>query len=556
MRYQNKWLILAAAVFGLFMAMLDATIVTIAIPTIEQSLHSNIETVTWVLNSYSLAIAVLLIPAGRIADRWGRKKVFIAGLIIFSIFSLACGLAHDVNTLIALRAFQGVGAAIMMPVSLAIVVVAFPPQQRGAAVGIWGAVVAAAGAIGPTLGGVLTDYAGWEWIFFVNVPVGILGIIACSFLIPESREEGARKVDLPGVATLSISLFSLTLALVRGETVGWSTPFIVGLFATSAVFAVIFVIVESVVDDPIVNLRLFAVRTFSAANASMVILGMGFFGALFLYVQYLTVVQGYSAVRAGLALTPTPVTIMVVGPISGRLSDRFGARVFVFSGLAVLGLAMVLFSQLSAGEPYTHIFWRLIIAGIGAALAFSPLASAAMGSLGGRRQAVGSGVFNTSRQIGVTLGLAVLVAIFLGALHPRLANAETQANAAVQQSNLPSSVKQGIIQAVDTVVASAKSSAAATGEQQKFDLYSSVAQTAGQQVADANRQTLDQLSQKLTHLFAAATASGFDRTFIVAAIILWCGLVPAFFVRTKREAPEGASEAKTKGRVRSISGQG
>jgi EmrB/QacA subfamily drug resistance transporter len=530
MREPNKWLILGAAVFGLFMAILDATVVTIAVPTIEQSLKANIEMVTWVLNSYNLAIAVLLIPAGRVADRWGRKKVFIAGIIIFTVFSFACGIANNIDILIAFRTFQAVGAAIMVPVSLAIVVLAFPPEQRGAAVGIWGAVSAGAGAIGPTLGGVLTEYAGWEWIFFVNVPIGIAGVIACSFLIPESREEGARRVDPPGVAALSICLFALTLALVRGETVGWSSTFILALFATSAVFAVLFVIVESIVDDPIVNLRLFAVRTFTASNATMVILGLGFFGTLFLFVQWLTVVQGYSALKAGLALTPAPASIMAVGPFSGRLSDRFGSRPFAVSGMIVFGIAMWLFSQLSAGESYVHVFWRLIVAGIGAGLVFSPLASAAMGALGGGRQAVGSGVFNTSRQIGFTLGLAVLVAIFLGALHPRLAHAETEANQAVQQSNLPSQLKQAIVQGVDNAVQSASSSAVAEGQQQKFDLYSTVAQMAGPQVADANRQTLDQLSKELQSLFAGAADSSFDRTFIIAAIILWTGAIPALFI--------------------------
>ncbi len=531
----NKWLILIAAVFGLFMAILDATIVNVAIPTIEQSLNANIETVTWVLNSYNLAVAVFLIPAGRVANRWGRKRVFIAGLIIFSVFSLACGFAHHIDILIAFRTIQAVGAAIMVPVSLAIVVLAFPPQQRGAAVGIWGAVSAGAGAIGPTLGGVLTQYAGWEWIFFVNVPIGIVGVFACSILIPESREEGVRKFDYPGVATLSICLFSLTLALVRGETVGWSTAFILGLFATSAASAVLFVITESLVDDPIVELRVFTVRAFSAANATMIILGLGFFGTLFLFVQYLTVVQGYSVLRAGLALTPAPAAIMVVGPLSGRLSDRFGSQIFAVSGLAVFGIAMLLFSQLSAGESYTHIFWRLIVSGIGAGLAFSPLASAAMGALGGRRQGVGSGIFNTSRQIGFTIGLAVLVAVFLGALHPRLSNAETQANNMVQQSDLPDPIKQGIIQGVDNAVASAPSSAAASGEQQKFDLYDNVKQMAGQQAADANRSTLDRLSNQLQRLFAGAADSAFDRVFIVAAFILWAGVIPAFFVQRPRE---------------------
>jgi EmrB/QacA subfamily drug resistance transporter len=531
MRYRNKWLILGAAVFGLFMAILDASIVTIAVPTIEQALKTDIETVTWVLNSYNIVFAVLLIPAGRVADRFGRKKLFIAGIVIFTVFSLASGLAGHINVLIAARAFQAVGAAIMVPVSLAIVTVAFPPQQRGLAVGIWGAISGGAGAIGPTLGGLLTEYAGWEWIFFVNVPVGVLAVAACLYIIPESRDvEATHKIDYPGVAFLSVALFALTLALVRGETVGWSSLFITGLFATFAVFSVLFVLVERFVAYPLVDLRLMRSRVFSAANATVLLFGLGFFGALFLFVQYLTVVEGYAVLRAALAITPLPAAIIVVGPIAGRLSDRYGPRALLVSGVLIFGLAMFFFSRLGAGAPYPHIVWRLVLAGIGGGLCFPPLTSAAMGSVSSARQGVGAGVFNTSRQVGFTLGLAILVAVFLGALHPRLADAQTQATAAVQESDLPAPVKQGIVQGIASAVSSSMSEGAATGVQQKFDLYATVKQMAGVDVADANRVTLDQLSLRLQAIFAGAAASSFDRAFLVAAIILWAGAIPGYLV--------------------------
>jgi EmrB/QacA subfamily drug resistance transporter len=294
MRPRSYWFIVAAASFGFFMAILDTSIVTIAIPSIERSLKTNIDNITWVLNAYNLVFAVLLIPAGRVADRWGRKKLFIAGLIIFTVFSFACGLSHQIGFLIAARAFQAVGGAIMVPVSLAILVVAVPPQQRGAAIGIWGAINGIASAIGPTLGGILTQYVGWEWIFFINVPIGIIGVAACLYIIPESRDtEQSQKIDYPGVAFLTISLFTLTLALIRGETNGWSSPFILGLSAAFAITAVAFVLTELRVRDPLVDLRMLQQRTFGAANATMLLLGIGFFGSLFLGIQYLTVVEGY-----------------------------------------------------------------------------------------------------------------------------------------------------------------------------------------------------------------------------------------------------------------------
>ncbi len=543
MRPRSYWFIVAAASFGFFMAILDTSIVTIAIPTIERSLKTNIDNVTWVLNAYNLVFAVLLIPAGRVADRFGRKKLFIAGLVIFTVFSLACGFAHHIDLLIAARAFQAVGGAIMVPVSLAILVVAVPPEKRGAAIGIWGAINGIGSAIGPTLGGLLTQYLGWEWIFFINVPIGIIAVIACLYLIPESKDpEQSQKVDYPGVVFLFVSLFTLTLALIRGETNGWSSPFILGLFAAFAITSVLFIVTESFVTDPLVDLRMLRQRTFSVANATTLLFGIGFFGSLFLGIQYLTVVLGYSVLKAALAITPFPATLAVAAPISGRLSDRIGPRGVVPAGLFIFGLAMLFYSRLPAGATYPHILWRLALAGLGTGLAFPPLASAAMGVVFRGKQGVGAGVFNASRQIGFTVGLAVLVAVFLGALHPRLSNAQTQATTIVQQSNLPDPVKQGIIQGINNAVSSNSAEAAQGGEQQEFDLYSMVAQAAGQQVADANKATLDELSQQLQRIFAVAAAHSFDRAFLVGWLIVWLAagtalLMPSPPAAGRRVAP-------------------
>jgi MFS family permease len=372
---------------------------------------------------------------------------------------------------------------------------------------------------------------GWEWIFFINVPIGIIAVIACLYLIPESKDpEQSQKVDYPGVVFLSVSLFTLTLALIRGESSGWSSPFILSLFATFAITGVLFVVTESFVTDPLVDLRMLRQRTFSAANATTLLFGIGFFGSLFLGIQYLTVVLGYSVLKAAIAITPFPVTIAVAAPISGRLSDRFGPRGVVPAGLFIFGLAMFFYSRLPAGATYPHVFWRLALAGLGTGLAFPPLASAAMGVVFKGKQGVGAGVFNASRQVGFTLGLAVLVAVFLGALHPRLHNAEVQATAVVQQSDLPDALKQGIIQGIDNAVATSSGEAAQSGAQQKFQLYDNVEQMAGPQVADANRPTLDRLSQQLQSIFAEAAASSFDRSFIVAWLVVWLAAATAFLM--------------------------
>jgi EmrB/QacA subfamily drug resistance transporter len=531
MLVQHKWLVLGAAVFGLFMAILDASIVNIAIPTIQRDLDTEIETVSWVLNAYNLVFAVLLIPAGRLADRFGRKRLFLLGIGIFALCSLGAGLSGRIEVLIAWRAAQAIGAAIMVPVSLAIVTLVFPAHQRGLALGIWGAMAGVAGAVGPTLGGVLTEYVGWHWIFLINVPVGLVAVLAGLVIIRESRDpEAMPGIDLPGTAMLSISLFSLTLALIRGQEVGWSSPFITGLLATSAVSGVLFVVVESIVSHPIVDLRMLRDRTFSAASVMMLLFGLGFFGALFFVIQYLQVVEGYSTLKAAFAVTPFSASIMLTGPLAGRLTDRFGPRLLVIAGVLCFGGALFSASRLTGGVPYPQIAWRLVMAGVGAGLTFAPVTSAVMGSGAGGRAGVGAGVFNTARQVGFTLGLAILVAVFVGALPARMAEAQEQAATLVEQSELPAPVKQGIIEGMRSAPSEEMEQAVRSGTKPTFDLYEQVKQTVGPELADPLRPTLDELSRELQAVFAERTASAYDRSFLVGAIFVWAGVVPALLL--------------------------
>jgi len=545
MPVQGRWLVLGAAVFGLFMAVLDASIVNIAIPTIQRDLHTDIETVTWVLNAYNLVFAVLLIPAGRLADRFGRKRLFLIGIIIFSLCSLGAGLSQQIEVLIAWRAVQAIGSAIMVPVSLAIITLVFPAHQRGLALGIWGAMAGVAGAVGPTLGGILTEYVGWQWIFLVNVPVGLVAVLAGFAIIRESREPAAmHRIDLVGTALLSISLFTLTLALIRGQEVGWSSLFIIGLFATWAVSGALFVLVESIVSHPIVDLHMLRDRTFSAANVVILLFGLGFFGGLFFVIQYLTVVEGYSALKAAFAVTPFPACVMLVGPVAGRLTDRFGARPLVIAGILFFGAALFSASRLGGGEPYPQIAWRLVLAGIGAGLTFAPLTSAVMGTVQGGKAGVGAGVFNTARQVGFTLGLAILVAVFIAALPARVTVAQEQAVTLVEQSDLPALVKQGIIEGIESTRAEDLEEAARSGTKPTIDLYDRVKQAAGPEVADSLRPTLDGLSQELEAVFARSTAKAFNRAFLVAAIFVWVGVLPALLVGRPTTAGPGPVSRK------------
>ncbi|MGQ9571926.1 MAG: MFS transporter [Dehalococcoidia bacterium] len=529
---QYKWLVLGATVFGLFMAILDASIVNIAIPTIQRDLSTDIETVTWVLNAYNLVFAVLLIPAGRLADRFGRKRLFLTGMAIFSLCSLGAGLSGQIEMLIAWRAAQAIGSAIMVPVSLAIVTLAFPAEQRGLALGIWGAMAGVAGGVGPTLGGLLTEYASWEWIFLINVPVGLIAVLAGLAIIRESREpEAMHRMDLPGTAILSISLFSLTLALIRGQDVGWSSAFIIGLLATSAISAVLFVLVERIVSHPIIDLRMLRDRTFSAASVMVLLFGLGFFGALFFVIQYFTVVEGYSTLESAFAITPFPASLMLTGPMAGRLTDRFGSRPLVMAGVLLFGAALFSLSRLTGEVPYPQIAWRLVLGGIGAGLTFAPITSAAMGPVAGGRAGVGAGVFNTARQVGFTLGLAILVAVFVGAVPSHVTAAQEEAVTVVERSELPAAAKAGIIEGILSTPAEEIEQAARSGTKPTVDLYERFKQQVGAEVADALRPTLDELSQELEAVFARSIAHAFDRSFLIAAIFVWIGVLPAILLR-------------------------
>jgi MFS family permease len=283
-------------------------------------------------------------------------------------------------------------------------------------------------------------------------------------------------------------------------------------------------------------------RTFSAASVTILLFGLGFFGGLFSVIQYLTVVEGYSALKASFAVTPFPASLMIIGPIAGRLSDRFGSRALIMAGVLIFGAALFSASRLTSGVPYPQIAWRLVAGGVGAGLIFAPLTSAVMGSVAGGRVGVGAGVFNAARQVGFTLGLAIVVAVFIGALPARVATAQEHAVTLVEQSDLPAPLRQGIIEGVLNASPEEMEHAARSGTKPSFDLYDEVKQTAGAELADRFRPTLDDLSRQLQTVFAGSTARAFDRSFLVAAIFVWVGVLPALLLKPAARGPHPAPD--------------
>jgi EmrB/QacA subfamily drug resistance transporter len=408
----RKWWTLGAVAFGLFMIMLDNTVVFVALNSIQQDLHISTSELEWVVSGYALTFAALMLTGGKLADLLGRRLIFIVGLAIFTASSLACGLATGAGFLIGARVVQGVGAALMNPATLSIITATFPPRQRGTAIGIWVGVSAMALAIGPLIGGVLTEKINWSWIFFINVPVGIAGIIVSRLVIEESRDQSEeQRLDLPGLLTSAVGLFALTYALIEGNNYGWSSTRIIASFVVAAVALTTFVLLELHQRVPMLDLSLFKNSTFAGANTTMLLVALAMFGVFFFNSLFLGQILGYSPIQTGAAFLPMTVLIVFVAPLAGRFSDKIGSRWLMGTGLVLLAASLLSFSTLDAGSSFWAILPGLILGGFGMSLAMTPTTAAAMGSVPVDKAGVGSAVLNSARQVGGSTGIALMGAI-------------------------------------------------------------------------------------------------------------------------------------------------
>jgi EmrB/QacA subfamily drug resistance transporter len=408
----RKWWTLTAVAFGLFMIMLDNTVVNVALPSIEHDLHVSISSLEWVVTAYALTFAALLITGGKLGDLLGRRRIFIVGIAIFTLSSLACGLAPTSGFLIGARAVQGVGAALMNPASLSIITATFPPKQRGTAIGIWAGVSALALAIGPLIGGVIVDNINWNWIFFINVPVGVVGIVVSQLVIKESRDTShEQSIDLPGLITSSAGLFALTYGLIEGNRHGWTSPEIVGLFSAAAVLLAGFVLLERYQRLPMLDLSLFQNGSFVGANLVAMLVSLGMFGVFFFVSLYIQNILGWTPTQAGASFLPMTILIILVAPIAGRLSDRVGSRWLMGGGMTLVSISLLLYQRVGLHSTFWTLLPAMMLGGLGMAMTMSPMTAAAMGSVLVDKAGVGSGVLNSFRQLGGSLGIALMGAI-------------------------------------------------------------------------------------------------------------------------------------------------
>ena len=428
---ENKqWWTLAAVSVGLFMIMLDNTVVNVALPSIRNSLGLSLSELEWVVAGYALTFAAFMLTGGKLADLLGRRLIFMTGLVVFTAASLACGLAPNGGFLIGARVVQGLGGALMNPATLSIITATFPPRQRGTAIGIWAGVSAMALAIGPLVGGLLTEHVNWNWIFFINVPIGIAALVAVPVLIQESRDTSReQRPDVPGLVTSAIGLFALTFAFIEANSYGWTSWQILGAFAVAAVSLVAFVVLELRQRLPMLDLSLFRNRTFSGANVAMLFVGLAMFGTFFYVSLYMQNILGYTPVQAGASFLPMTVLIILIAPQAGRLSDRFGSRWLVGGGMTLLALMLFYFSTLGAAAGFWAILPGLIIGGVGMGSTMTPTTAAAMSAVSVDKAGVGSAVLNSMRQVGGSLGIAVMGAIVAAGVNSSLASGKTPTDA-------------------------------------------------------------------------------------------------------------------------------
>jgi EmrB/QacA subfamily drug resistance transporter len=445
----RKWWTLLATCVAMFMLLLDITIVNVALPEIQRDLDASFSDLQWVVDAYALTLASLLLTAGSLGDRIGRRRVFTIGFGIFTVASLACGLATDPTMLNLFRAVQGIGAAGMLATTLALIAQEFHGPERATAFGIWGATIGGAVAIGPLVGGALTDGFGWEWIFFINVPIGIAAIALTLNKLAESRAPDAEPVDWPGAATFSASLFLLVFGLVRGNPEGWSSSQIEASLIGAAVLMLAFLAIQMRSSHPMLDLSLFRKPAFVGVSLVSFALHSGMF-AMFLYITiYIQSVLGFDALEAGVRFLPITLLSFFVAPVAGRLLTRIPARIFFGLGLGLIGLGLILMRGLSVDSEWTALLVGFLVAGIGIGMVNPAIGSTAVGVVGPAKAGMASGINNTFRQVGIATGIAGLGAIFQSEIASRLPDSAPSGAAEGIASAGPAAAAQGGPQAVD-----------------------------------------------------------------------------------------------------------
>lgn len=561
----RKWWTLATVCFALFMILLDGNVVNLAIPKIMQGFGASISQVEWINNAYLLVFAIFLITLGRLGDAFGRRLMFLSGLVVFTIGSVLCGSAHSVNQLVLFRVVQGVGAASMMPATLSLISANFKKEERGLAMGIWGAVSGLAIVLGPIIGGYLTDSGlgghindllnmteFWRYVFYINIPIGIIAFIFGLIVIKESKDsEKKHSFDILGIILSAIAIFLLTFGLIEGSKYGWffsKTDFnLLGLkiaignigaipifFTISLISLVLFVWHESrVKKDPLMDLKMFRSRNFSVGNNSGAILNFAMMGSFFLLPLFLQSILGYSAIKTGQVLLPMALTIMVMAPAAGKLSDKLGAKYIVFSGMIFMAIGGFLLAHFRLDTVTSDLIFPFIVMGLGMGVALSPLTTITLYDVPDEEIGGASGVFSTTRQIGSVMGIALLGALLQTTMTSKIENN-------INNLNSLSNIEKGKV--VEVIKSDSFSFSDAKSQQKLAQELSQtmVGEAMSQQGAQFNQALLVEKMKTIGQDVATAGKQGFvdsiNTTFNAAAIIALFGALCSLLFKNNRKA--------------------
>src|SRR5215472_12458424 len=530
---RSPWAILIVVSLGFFMTLLDLTIVNIAIPNMITKLHASLDDILWVINAYALVLAVLVITAGRLGDLIGPRVMFSSGVAVFTAASAACGLAPSPGWLIGFRAVQGLGAAMLMPQTLTIITNTFPPDRRGAAFGVWGAVAGVATIAGPTLGGLLVTAFDWRWIFFVNLPIGVLVLLITPVIIPDLRLGRRHRIDIPGVLLASAGLLAICYGLVEGQKYNWgkitgfiSIPLIIGV---GVVLLIVFLLVQKLTQDrePLVPFAVFRDRNYSVVNWVSGVLAVGMMGIFLPLTIYFQSVLGFSALKAGLVMAPASVVSMFVAPVAGKSTDKIGGKYILMSGLTLFGAGMGWLALIAHPDSSWLTFVApLIVAGIGMGCIFAPMVTVAMRNIDPRVAGAASGVLNTVRQVGLVIGTAAVGAL----LQNRLVSAIT-AEASTRSAALPPSVRGRFVAEMDN---SAKSGIQVGAGQSGGSTHLGPGVPA---------QIVAEITRIGHEVFTNAFVTAMQQTMLLPVILLAIGALSCLAIREGKRAPAPAEPA-------------
>jgi EmrB/QacA subfamily drug resistance transporter len=450
----RKWWTLLAVCTGVFMLLLDITIVNVALPYIQQAFHASLADLQWVIDAYALTLAAFLLTAGSVGDLVGRRLVFAIGIVVFTLGSALCGIASDPTFLAVSRGFQGIGGAIMFATSLALLADAFPPQERGVAFGVFGAVTGVAVAIGPVLGGALTSGLSWRWIFFVNLPIGVLALLVTLREVRESRAPVATRPDWLGFVTFTLGLTALVYGLIRSHPDGWGSTTVTGSLIAAAVLIAIFLVIEMRLRAPMLDLHLLRVPTFNGGLIAAWAISASLFSLLTYVVLYLQNVLGSSALDTGVRLLPMTGAIFLTAGLAGRLTGHVPTRALIAPGFALIGAGLLLMRGITPADGWTHLLPGMIVAGIGAGFVNVPLASTAVGVVEPARAGMASGINSTLRQVGIATGVAALGSILATQVDRTVISHLSHTPLAGKAHAIAASVSNGsVLQALQTVPA-------------------------------------------------------------------------------------------------------